>query len=61
MRQFQVYFRLHEADQWSYGDTYTVPSVAWGAMMLARARGCTAKIVTSPRVDVDEAVLSVRS
>jgi hypothetical protein len=46
MKQYQLYVRLHECDQWSYGDTYQDASTAWQAQLLARHRGFQCRVIT---------------
>lgn len=57
MKQYQLYVRLFAADPWSYCDTYTTPALAWTAQMLAMARGCSCRMVTSAQVKLDQDVL----
>lgn len=49
MKQYQLYARLHEVDQWSYCGTFNEAATAFKGILMARARGCAAKVVTSAR------------
>lgn len=61
MKQYQLYARL-PGSGWQYCDTYTDPKVAWQAMLLARAKGCVARIITAKQAvtGIDDTVLHAR-
>lgn len=44
MKLYQLYVRIGVSG-WRYADTYQDVNLAYAAMMLARAKGCVAKMV----------------